>query len=606
MTRPAPAKPSSNGYRPLGTATTWAEPSGGKTAELESEERQPQTRSVAWNAVECRWDAGKWGDVGDTYWTTPARTGLTRPAPAKPAASGYRALGTATTWAQPSGGKTAELESEERQPQTRSVTWNAVECRWDAGKWADAGDTYWTTPSPTGETRPAPAKPAANGYRPLGTATTWAEPSGGKTAELESEERQPQTRSVTWNSVECRWDEGKWADVGDTYWTTPTPTGETRPAPAKPIERELRDRKTEGRSEVRGTTAYKQSRQVATEHRRTVSWDESQCRWDPGNWDDGVPWSTPWKDTGEEIERPPTRTWTTRVNEARTGRTRVIRVQSTPICLEQTQEQLRYRIRYSAQAYVWDGDMSWVPGTVTSTTPPVWHTRWRDVGSQRLCRIGGQDDEAAAADAGPSFEAGQHRLQWGTVWLRFTVPAGSSVLLTARADATRELTAVFSLAGGAELIVSPSALARDERPTSTDPTLASLATSLALVEEPQVASAQSGDTACATATPGGPSAATRVDLDANDCTLISGGGSVVLVAGKASLDLTLPEGREWIAFAAPVAEGNGSDAFWLIDAASGSLIVLDPASGNELARQLTDGSAGLKGLLDGIAASADD
>ena len=606
VTRPAPAKPAASGYRPLGTATTWAQPAGGKTAELESEERQPQTRSVTWNTVECRWDAGKWADVGDTYWTTPAATGVTRPAPAKPAANGYRPLATATTWAQPSGGKTAELESEERQPQTRSVTWNAAERRWDEGKWADVGDSYWTTPAPTGDTRTAPAKPAANGYRTLATATTWGQPAGGKTAELESEERQPQTRSVTWNAAECQWDAGEWGDVGDSYWTTPSPTGETRPAPAKPIERQLRDRKTEGRSEVRGTTAHKQSRQVATEHRRTVSWDESQCRWDPGDWDDGVPWSTPWKDTGEEIERPPTRTWTTRVNEARTGRTRVSRVQSTPICLEQTQEQLRYRIRYSAQAYVWDGDMSWVPGTVTSTTPPVWHTRWRDVGSQRLCRIGGQDDEAAAADAGPSFEAGQHTLQWGTVWLRFTVPAGSSVLLTARADATRELTAVFSLAGGAELIVSPSALARDERPTSTDPTLASLATSLALVEEPLVASAQSGDTACATATPGAPSAATRVDLDASDCTLISGGGSVVLVAGKASRTLTLPEGREWIAFAAPVAQGNGSDAFWLIDAASGSLIVLDPGSGNELARQLTDGSAELKGLLDGIAASADD
>ena len=606
VTRPAPAKPAASGYRPLGTATTWAQPSGGKTAELESEERQPQTRSVTWNAVECRWDAGKWADVGDTYWTTPSPTGDTRTAPAEPAASGYRPLGTATTWAEPSGGKTAELESEERQPQTRSVTWNAVECRWDAGRWGDAGDTYWTTPSPTGETRPAPAKPAANGYRPLGTATTWAEPSGGKTAELESEERQPQTRSVTWNAAECQWDAGEWGDVDNSYWTTPSPTGETRTAPAKPIERELRDRKTESRSEVRGTTAYKQSRQVATQHRRTVSWDESDGSWNPGDWDNGVPWSTPWKDTGEEIERPPTRTWTTRVNEARTGRTRVIRVQTTPICLEQTQEQLRYRIRYSAQAYVWDGDMSWVPGTVTSTTPPVWHTRWRDVGSQRLCRIGGQEDEAAAADAGPSFEAGQHTLQWGTVWLRFTVPAGSSVLLTARADATRELTAVFSLAGGAELVVSPSALARDEHPTSTDTTLASLAASLALVEEPQVASAQSGDTACATATPGAPSTATRVDLDANDCTLISGGGSVVLVAGKASLNLTLPDGREWIAFAAPVAQGNGSDAFWLIDAASGSLIVLDPASGNELARQLTDGSDQLKGLLDGIAASADD
>ena len=673
-----PTKPDVNGFRPLGTATTWAEPSGGQTAEMTSEQRQPQTRTVTWNSAECRWDAGGWTDEGDPYWTPPAATGQTRAAPAKPSESQtivvrneprwavpvggqtaeekrdlvqrqtrsvtwstadclwatgswendgspswspWRATGvkrpapakpsesqtivvrSETRWAVPVGGETAEEKRDLIQRQGRSVTWDTAACAWVVGRWVDVGAPYWGPWRATGVSRTAPAKPPDSQTIVVRSETRWALPVGGQTAEQQRDLVQRQARSVNWDTAACAWITGPWADVGPPSWTPWSATGTTRAAPAKPSATELRNRSTEVRAQVRGTTAYKQSRQVATQHRRTVSWDGSDGSWNAGEWNRGVPWSTPWEDTGEEIERPPTRTWTNRVNEARTGRTRVVRVQTTPICLEQPQEQLRYRIRYSAQAYVWDGLMSWVLGPVTRTTPPVWHTRWRDVGGQRLCTLGGQEEETPAADAGPTFGAGQHTLQWGAVWLRFTVPADASVLLAARADSARELTAVFSLAGGAELVVSPSALARGERPTSSDSTLASVAASLTLVEEPEQATTESGDTSCAPATPGSTTEPTRVDLNADDCTLISGGGTLTLAADEQRLSLTLPEGREWIAFAAPAPRDGSADAFWLVDAATGSLLALDPASGRELARQLSAGAADLGSLLNSIAGS---
>jgi hypothetical protein len=430
--------------------------------------------------------------------------------------------------------------------------------------------------------------------------------------EYDGPAERPRTRSVTqkWvRSITCgsngAWVEGEWEKDGDPTkgewvpgsWTC-TPPIPARPAPVtKP-----RTISTTTVWVVSGGVAKKQQTVTTRVDTNVFKWTGAKdCEW-IDDWKQGSPTSE--TKTLETKNRPPTRTWTTRVNEALTGRTRVVRVQTTPVCLEQRQEQLRYRIRYSAQAYVWSDSKTWVLGPVTRTTPPVWHTRWRDVGSQRLCTLGGQEEETPATDAGPTFGAGQHTLQWGAVWLRFTVPADASVLLAARADATGELTMVFSLARGAELVVSPSALARGERPTSADPTLASLAASLTVVEEPEDVSAEPGDAVCATATPGTSTEPTRVDLNATDCTLISGGGAVRLAAGEASLSLTLPEGGEWIAFAAPSPQDGARDAFWLVDARSGSMFVLDPASGSELARQLTAGAADLGSLFDGIAGSA--
>ena len=87
------------------------------------------------------------------------------------------------------------------------------------------------------------------------------------------------------------------------------------------------------------------------------------------------------------------------------------------------------------------------------------------------------------------------------------------------------------------------------------------------------------------------------------CVIVRGGAAQVS-DGEHSLDLTLPNGRDWVLFAASEFTGSSAGAFWVYDMASGGWIALYPPDGAELERYAPAGAEGLPALLDAIAGSA--
>ena len=88
------------------------------------------------------------------------------------------------------------------------------------------------------------------------------------------------------------------------------------------------------------------------------------------------------------------------------------------------------------------------------------------------------------------------------------------------------------------------------------------------------------------------------------CVIVRGGGAAQVSDGEHSLDLTLPNGRDWVLFAASEFTGSSAGAFWVYDMASGGWIALYPPDGAELERYAPAGAEGLPALLDAIAGSA--
>lgn len=88
------------------------------------------------------------------------------------------------------------------------------------------------------------------------------------------------------------------------------------------------------------------------------------------------------------------------------------------------------------------------------------------------------------------------------------------------------------------------------------------------------------------------------------CVIVRGGGAAQVSDGEHSLDLTLPNGRDWVLFAASEFTGSSAGAFWVYDLASGGWIALYPPDGAELERYAPAGAEGLPALLDAVAGSA--
>ena len=431
--------------------------------------------------------------------------------------------------------------------------------------------------------------------------------------EVDGRAQRSRSRTITQaqkRTVECgsngEWSKGSWDDEGEPNvgawgtWGDWSCSGQTPPRPAS--EDRTVTISTTTAWEVSGGVASKVQTLTKRDDTNSFKWSgPKECAW-VDDWDLGDSYAE--ETTLQTKIRKSPRTWTTEVNGFEVRR-RVTRVQTTPLCLEQEERLWRYRIRTSAQPYVWS-EPNWVLGSVTSITPPVWYERWEPVGSQRLCRLAAREgpETDSTVDPRPSYAAGVHTVQWGSLWIRFTVPEEATVFLAARATEAQELAPVFGLAGGAELVVSLSDLIEDKKPTSSDSILTSLATSLEIVDGPPLPTAPPEGAQSCVLTAANASGTSMADLNAHQCVLVSS-GPVSFTIGTALLTLTLPEGRDWLAFAAPLEIGSDQTALWLFDAATGSMLVLDYGTGHELARQLAVGATNLGAVLDVVASSVE-
>ena len=99
--------------------------------------------------------------------------------------------------------------------------------------------------------------------------------------------------------------------------------------------------------------------------------------------------------------------------------------------------------------------------------------------------------------------------------------------------------------------------------------------------------------------------AAAIDLTAGGCASVAAGGPVQITVGGDALSLTLPADRDWDVALVGATDGSGADWVVLLDTASMSFLLLDPATGTEVERRIPDDAqAGIDALFDAIIQSA--
>ena len=212
-----------------------------------------------------------------------------------------------------------------------------------------------------------------------------------------------------------------------------------------------------------------------------------------------------------------------------------------------------------------------------------------------------------------TLTAGSYEMQWGEQRIVFTVPAGATVELSRRQQESGDYVAVLSMKQGAELVVGADALSGDDQARSTrfagttDPTLSAIAASLrdpaTAAPEPSVITT----TECAVAEPSD-DGVTNVDLDAEPCAIVRGGGAVTVVQDGESLGITLAAERDWLVVDGTGADEAGTTAATFVDLLTGGYLTVALTDGSELARHIPEGITDLSALFDALipAAPTDD
>ncbi len=270
-------------------------------------------------------------------------------------------------------------------------------------------------------------------------------------------------------------------------------------------------------------------------------------------------------------------------------------------CLEYEETRTVTITVYASVTYSCDGECWVAAAEVIETTTS---SAWSRTGSSRICNF-----PRSATPGQYSLSAGHYELEWAEERIAFTVPAGSSVELAWRQQESGDYVAVLSMKKGAELVVGADALSGDDQARATrfagttDPTLSAIAASLrdpaTEAPEPSVTTT----TECAVAEPSEDGVA-NVDLDAEFCVIVRGGGAVTVAQDEESLAITLAAGRDWL-----VVDGTGSDdagttAATFVDLLTGGSITLALTDGSELARHIPEGNTELPALFDAMIPAA--
>ncbi len=561
---------------------------------------------------------------GPSAWRTATVTTPAQPAPPLPptcaadestkSSTTQTVTSTETRWASARVYEYLEQRTKS-QAQVRSVTWNSSTCTWSEGAWRNSGSPSYSVWSATGAERCK--EPYATKLPETKTETVTGQQwvLRGTTAYQQSRTgTEHYSRTVTKTGPRaCGWTNPAWGSPDRTAWGGWTDTGTSKTRPAS-VETENRRNGTVTRWSVGSSSACPEIEQTQRRRTRSVSFS-STAGWVEGSWSGwGTPYRVGWARNGSCLAKPAHDVVTVRL-WGTWSRPRWVRESSPIICLEHEEKRRSYKYAYYFRPHVWSGTAeAWVDGRRNATpyfTEPD-YSRWTDwarTGTFRLCpqRSSGAAGQSETAERKPAqLAAGDYKLQWGDNVIGFTVPAGATVEVRSRRLDSGKDAAVFSVAGGAELVVTPDMLAEDAATglaDTSDPTLAALSSSLALVQADAAQAPAATETACTEAAKP-ESGAIPVDLAGETCVIVRGGGGVSVALGTNTLTLTLPAARDWLVFAAPQSSADAESAFWFLDLTTGGRIVLSPSDGSELERHIPADAAGLPALLDAIAASA--
>ena len=226
------------------------------------------------------------------------------------------------------------------------------------------------------------------------------------------------------------------------------------------------------------------------------------------------------------------------------------------------------------------------------------YTHWRAAGDRRDLTCPGAGGQEGGADAPPTLRPGvllpgDYVTVWGGERYQFTIPSGAEVAMQVGTNGGQQAM-VFSLASGDVVVVVPSQVSAAP-PQTDNPTLSAIVQSF----RPKHDSSGPEEQTCAKSPERDNAGVLNLDLDTQWCTIVRG-GEVAVGVGPSRITLTLPAGRSWLILAAPRSATSDATGVWIIDQQSKSHIILDPASGAELGRQLTEAGAALGALFDAM------
>ena len=262
-----------------------------------------------------------------------------------------------------------------------------------------------------------------------------------------------------------------------------------------------------------------------------------------------------------------------------------------------------YVIRSVTTTYSWNGS-SWVASTSVVTSPEI--TRKTAIGNLLPIRCLG----ARAHSTSPFLIGGDYVFTWGGTSVSFTVPADATIELDWRVLASGVRAAVLTDSGKGEVLVYPGAQAArgarssDGETNTRSADLQSIETSILEAQSATGTATASESSMCADVSSSDGSAA-AIALDAGRCASVPAGGAMRITVGGNVLTLTLTADRYWMVARLGAAGGDESERVGLFDAASASWLLLDPATGAEVARRIPDDAeAGIGALFDAIVTSA--
>ena len=230
---------------------------------------------------------------------------------------------------------------------------------------------------------------------------------------------------------------------------------------------------------------------------------------------------------------------------------------------------------------------------------------WYSTGMRQYCATSEDGVAGASAPTAPpsgTLLPGDYVMAWGGEWFGFTIPSDAQVQWTSRTVGEQEAM-VFSLAGGAEVVIIPSQIATNP-PTSDNATLSAIVESFRAETDPAKLPASAQQQTCAEAPARDDAGALTLDLNAQWCSVVSSGGELSVRYDEDRISLTIPAERVWLIFAAAQSESAAAAGIWVMERQSKAYLILNPSDGAELNRHTPADAAALHALLDAIAASA--
>ena len=231
-------------------------------------------------------------------------------------------------------------------------------------------------------------------------------------------------------------------------------------------------------------------------------------------------------------------------------------------------------------------------------------TPWVENGRRHTltCPDPPQGVSGASAPPAGTLLPGDYVMAWGGDWFAFSIPSDAQVQWGSRTVGEQEAM-VFSVAGGAEVVIIPSQIATNP-PTSDDATLSAIVASFRAETDPAKLPASAQQQTCAEAPARDDAGALTLDLTAQWCSVVSSGGELSVRYGEDQISLTIPAERVWLIFAAAQSESAAAAGIWVMERQSNAYVILNPSDGAELGRHIPADAAALPALLDAIAASA--